>query len=610
MIYSNYRVSLDIHDTTSQVRFNIKQGDSARKIYFSLTDGGKPYQISADCSARLRAKTSTGKILFNDCFIRGNVIEYTLTNATSKDIGIVECELTLYGGDGSEITSPRFDMMVSGKVVTDNEIESSNEFTALGNALREVESLNIEVQKFDDGAEIIVTKKDGSDQLVYITNGADGKDGYTPQKGIDYFDGADGKDADVSKLASAIVGTAKGTTISISDSANVKLRNLKIYGKSMQDGTPTPDAPIDIISVGDDGKLECDVCGKNLIEPLMENSTRNGITVTNNGDGSFTVNGTATSTASFRLNQSTANGMDNLKSYKGKYYLSLRDANGNKNPQGLMLFLVQSSDWENYLGSATKPTADIDVSGSFVYLHVSVGESFSNFVIYPQLEVGSSMTNWEEPIMSPLEITLNTPLRAIPVTDPSYATYTDVNGQTWYADEIDLNRGVYIQRCYAETVSMSFQEDYNRYIGAISKNANGKIGTYNGVSLICDELPFNGDAGLLGSQINGVRISTSDTKLVVAFYNGEVIDTLNVLYPLATPIETPLTAEEIAAYKLLKTNYPNTIITNNENAYMSAEYVIDTKTYIDNLVAKALGVASAELAEVIALQESYIGGGA
>ena len=578
-----------MHDTSSQAMLNVKQGDSARKIYFSLTDGGRPYKISAGCTAVFRAKKPDGSaILYNDCSIVDNVIEYTLTNETCKNIGIVECEVTLYGANKRQITSPRFSLIVEGTLVDDEEIEATNEFTALVKALAEIDNLDASVSKVGDTATITITKKNGATETVTLK------------------DGANGKDAIVTELASAIVGTAKGTTLFIPDSANTNFRKLNIYGRSTQDGTPTPTAPIDIASVGDDGKIKCDVCGKNLIEPLMENSTRNGITVTNNGDGSFTVNGTAEGTAAFRLNQSTMNGLDNLKPYKGKYCLSLRDSAGNKNPQGLMLFLVQASDWKNYLGSATKPTADIDVSGSFVYLHIEDGGTFSNFVVYPQLEVGSSMTNWEKPIINPLEIILNTPLRAIPVTDPSIATYTDANGQMWYADELDLNRGVYIQRCYAETVAMSFQEANNRYVGTTSKKAYVKLGTVNGVYLFCKELPFNGDVGLPNSQTNGVRISTSAATTLVANYNGQSIDTLDIVFPLATPIETPLTAEEIAAYRLLKTNYPNTTITNDENAYMSAEYVIDTKTYIDKIISTSVG-ASGRVSSVTLKASKWVG---
>ena len=54
-----------------------------------------------------------------------------------------------------------------------------------------------------------------------------------------------------------------------------------------------------------------------------------------------------------------------------------------------------------------------------------------------------------------------------------------------------------------------------------------------------------------------------------------------VVYPLATPIETDLTAEELAQYSALHTNYPNTTIYN-EGAGMGVKYVADTKMYIDN----------------------------
>ena len=54
-----------------------------------------------------------------------------------------------------------------------------------------------------------------------------------------------------------------------------------------------------------------------------------------------------------------------------------------------------------------------------------------------------------------------------------------------------------------------------------------------------------------------------------------------IKFALATPIETPLSAEELAAYAALYTNYPNTTIFNACGADMEVKYVADTKTYID-----------------------------
>ena len=55
--------------------------------------------------------------------------------------------------------------------------------------------------------------------------------------------------------AGLIVESDSGEVVSIGDSAEAKLRGLRIYGKSVQDGTPTPEAPVEIESAGDGGNI-------------------------------------------------------------------------------------------------------------------------------------------------------------------------------------------------------------------------------------------------------------------------------------------------------------------------------------------------------------------
>lgn len=55
--------------------------------------------------------------------------------------------------------------------------------------------------------------------------------------------------------AGLIVESASGEVVSVADSAAAKLRGLRIYGKSVQDGTPTPEAPVEIESAGDGGSI-------------------------------------------------------------------------------------------------------------------------------------------------------------------------------------------------------------------------------------------------------------------------------------------------------------------------------------------------------------------
>ena len=52
-----------------------------------------------------------------------------------------------------------------------------------------------------------------------------------------------------------LVKTVTGEVISVSDSADYRLLGLKLYGKSVQGGVPTPEAPVEIESAGDSGNI-------------------------------------------------------------------------------------------------------------------------------------------------------------------------------------------------------------------------------------------------------------------------------------------------------------------------------------------------------------------
>ena len=85
-----YRLSLDIHETSSQAVIPIKRDDNNRLLLFTLREDGKQYVITPDCTARLRARKSNGDVLFNDCEIENSVIKYGLTSQTAAEIGLVE----------------------------------------------------------------------------------------------------------------------------------------------------------------------------------------------------------------------------------------------------------------------------------------------------------------------------------------------------------------------------------------------------------------------------------------------------------------------------------------------------------------------------------------
>lgn len=74
-----------------------------------------------------------------------------------------------------------------------------------------------------------------------------------------------------------LVGTETGNPIAVDDAFSAPLCGLTVYGKSTQDGTPTPDAPVPIVSAGDSGSVAVTLSdGKGKTQTLTL-STPNGL---------------------------------------------------------------------------------------------------------------------------------------------------------------------------------------------------------------------------------------------------------------------------------------------------------------------------------------------
>lgn len=66
-----------------------------------------------------------------------------------------------------------------------------------------------------------------------------------------------------------LVSTETGNPLSVDDAFPAPLCGLTVYGRSTQDGTPMPNAPVPIVSAGDGGSLTVKVTGKNLLNPSL-----------------------------------------------------------------------------------------------------------------------------------------------------------------------------------------------------------------------------------------------------------------------------------------------------------------------------------------------------
>ena len=268
-----------------------------------------------------------------------------------------------------------------------------------------------------------------------------------------------------------VVGEAKGEIISLDNAIDQTIVGLRVFGKTTQNGTPTPDAPVDLVSIGDSGSITVNVNG--------ENDTQSMTIATPNG------------------------------------------------------------------------------------------------------------------------------LPGIPVT--SGGNYTDANGQQWICDEVNLGRGVYTRRILKTISDGSTQFQYQ------SVNANGIANFYctlpykvrNDISLSSSLTKQNttiadtsGEGYMISNSTSTstlyIRISRERASTVEEFNALLVDNPVEFLFALETPIETPLSEEELAAYANLHTYKDNTTVSNDAGAWMDLEYVMDAKKYIDSLVTGSMAPATIE----------------
>ena len=284
-------------------------------------------------------------------------------------------------------------------------------------------------------------------------------------------------------LSAAIRPTASGNPVNITDSVEWPLQGLKVYGKSVQDGTPSPENPVPIVSAGDGGSI------------------------------SLTISDGAGQSQSLAL--STPNGL-------------------------------------------------------------------------PGIQVGSG------------------------------GNYTDASGQQWICNVADLERKVYVQRCVTEKIvgSPKFSEtpDYpNRYFWNNALVNVFRSGAVMALSLFAPWTSW-------GSAPNDGTISFSLNRKTIYFYKADTTaaavnelfaklitdGTCIVMGQLENPVETPLSGEELAAYRALYTYDGTTVVSTAEDvAGLDVRYVANAQKYIDD----RLAAAESHIQEIAAAQLNAQTGG-
>lgn len=361
-----------------------------------------------------------------------------------------------------------------------------------------------------------------------------------------------------------LVGTETGNQLSVDDAFSAPLCGLTVYGKSTQDGTPTPDAPVPIVSAGDGGSVAVKVTGKNRMPPNLKYEDVVECFVKKNTPITLVFKG-------------------DLVSQGGN--ILFFDENNNQ-----YWFGIDAGKDEHHI---THP-ADLT---KFQYL-------ISNMASENMCLTWNASSPDYEPYREQL-LTLPTPngLPGIPVA--SGGNYTDPQGQQWVCDEVDLERGVKVQRIKVLNLLDANGFDNNGTWHINAKNYFGAgtsyipMAWYDGITkCLCTTFPVQMTSYSTGTNadLSLYYSETGDTiSLKSALFNPKgqsaTVDEAKAwftahptyLYVPIEPIETPLTPAEIAAYKALTVYGPDTVVQAGDGAGVKLDYQRDVNIVIKRI---------------------------
>ena len=339
----------------------------------------------------------------------------------------------------------------------------------------------------------------------------------------------------------ALVGTETGNPLSVDDAFPAPLCGLTVYGRSTQNGTPTPDAPVPIVSAGESGSVAVKVTGKNRMPPNLKV----------HGVVECFVKKNTPITLVFKSGTISQGG--NILFF---------DENNNQ-----YWFGIDAGKAEHHI------TYPVDVT-KFQYL-------LSNMASENVCLTWNASSPDYEPYREQL-LTLPTPngLPGIPVT--SGGNYADSTGQQWVCDEVDLERGVRRQRVYKVDVDGENTKfvQAGDYANLVPRGI--PIALYNQGQKIYATSTFT-NLSWFYNTVNGQFLYLIAANLADQLNASCKKQLGKVYYALATPIETPLTPDEIAAYKALTAYGPDTVVQAGDGAGVKLEYQRDVNIVIKKL---------------------------
>lgn len=314
--------------------------------------------------------------------------------------------------------------------------------------------------------------------------------------------------------------------VHLADSDKGKIMDMMLYGKSLQDGTPSPENPVEIKSVVNP---VIRICGKNLFDskkfPIILNRAIN------------------TSTGNVYVSSS------------GNYcaiekYIPFPYSGKKVSFNASMSLCAYDRDYK-FISAVNKNNGQVPTGTMYVRFDIKKEEKDK-----AQIELSENATTYEPYKEQTIQLPIT--LNAIPVSSGGNVT---INGQQYVADYVDVERGKLVRMCERKTFNTKNGEINEEYRLAIDVEHGAKDGSKECIFSAFKWVSWETCAN--GNFLYIKNIKKSNNELYTAQELKELSLDFDVVYQLSEQQEIDLITEQITAFKELVTYYPVTNVSVN-----------------------------------------------
>ena len=547
--------------------FCVSEGDDdSRVINLSITSGGEVFPIPSGAMVYIAGKKQDNNIFVYRCSYTSNTVVFPITAQMTADDGIVLCELQVIV-DGDPLGSANFVYWVEPSPIQ-NGTTSESDLNLFEQALAQFEKFD----HFYADVEAMVTEAVANMQI---------REGQTV---IDASLTVEGAAADakatgdiVRAFMDALVteSTAEAAIATCDDAAGgLPLKRLVANIEPAQAGSGDP-SPDNVRPISGYTGVTVTRTGKNLLDNTFTTRTVNGTVFTLNDDKSITVRNTPSALTRVPIKTGLI--------AKSDPDVVLFFSSGTL-PTGVRFFAKRVYNGATIYPTMS-PTATMPVGAEYYDLYMEVTTSFdgAQFTTYPQIELGTTATEYEPYNGATYPIAF--PTEAGTVYGGTLTVNSDGSGTLTVDKTIQTLDG-------DSNVGKSSRTSVDEYFLRVSGNAIGISGThYDAEHIICSHAPniSADDSNVIHTRQTGSQprivfpltygmsdLTAFKTWLAEQSTNGTP---LQFCYMIATPTTYALSAVQVA----IMLNGVNNIWTDAAGT-LTTEYYASTGLYVEKRV--------------------------